>query len=276
MSRLNEVKPRNNFQNSMQYRTEYNNFPNPLNKSDSIYFRDTIKQFCPHQRFVDHRPYPFRSSVLPPIDFNYYNNPTEKDMYVPCFKNYHKREINPLVTREDLAKYIKTGGSLFNHRRPCVSCNRINDGNYGRNYYTYYQKSFPFINGNFCGENFKYTNGLKTPTLSRNNGNVRYRLRGIDHGNYNNYDTNNNFNNNYNNNYDNTNEDENEKKNSAEKDNLKNEKDNEMDTINNKYNTISNYSDYKPKYRRRFHKTQIFNNYKPFMVDDFKEYADYE
>ena len=32
----------------------------------------------------------------------------------------------------------------------------------------------------------------------------------------------------------------------------------------------------KPKIGRRFHKVQIFNNYKPFLVDDFREYAKYE
>ena len=34
-----------------------------------------------------------------------------------------------------------------------------------------------------------------------------------------------------------------------------------------------NYLNLKP--RRRFHKTQIFNNYKPFLVDDFKDYGEY-
>ena len=45
--------------------------------------------------------------------------------------------------------------------------------------------------------------------------------------------------------------------------------------INNK-SKYYNYYGATPKYKRTFHKTQIFNHYKPFMVDDFKEYADYE
>ena len=43
---------------------------------------------------------------------------------------------------------------------------------------------------------------------------------------------------------------------------------------NKKSKNIVNYFRIKPK--RRFHKVQIFNNYKPFLVDDFKDYADYE
>ena len=123
---------------ALGFQTDQNDYLNPYNKTSSVYFRDTIKQFCPHQRFVDHRPYPYRPFVKPPTDFNYFNNPTEKDSFVPCFKNYAKRELNPLVTRQDLSKYLKYNGGLIKHQRPCNSCSRINNGNYGRNYYTHY------------------------------------------------------------------------------------------------------------------------------------------
>ena len=199
----------------------------------------------------------------PPSDFSYFNNPTEKDSFVPCFKNYAKRELNPLVTRQDLAKYLKYNGGLIKHQRPCNSCSRINNGNYGRNYYNINHKSFPFINGNFTGTNFRITNGFNAPYQTGNNRSqqIRYKIR--DYDNYHNNDYNNQYNNeNINNEYD-----ENEKE---KKEDIKKEND-----ICSKSKYI-NYYGATSKYKRTFHKIQIFNHYKPFMVDDFKEFADYE
>jgi hypothetical protein len=192
MSSLVEKKNKNN--SSLQFKTDYSDYLNPYNKSNSIYFRDTIKQFCPHQRYVDHRPYPYRSFVKPPTDFNYFNNPTEKDSFVPCFKNYPKRELLPLVTRQDLAKYLKNNGKLISHKRPCNSCSRINYGNYGRNYYTIEHKSFPFINGNFTGTNFRVTNGFSTLYQTRKD---RKRRLGYKIKDYDKNQTNGEFNNEY-------------------------------------------------------------------------------
>ena len=243
----------------LEYHTENNNY-NPYNKANSIYFRDTIKQFCPHQRFVDHRPYPIRPFMNLPSDFNYFNNPTEKDSFVPCFKNYEKRELNPLVTRQDLAKYLKYNGGLIKHQRPCNSCSRINNGNYGRNYYNINHKSFPFINGNFTGTNFRNTNGYNTPYTRPNRRD------------YDNYHTNNDYNNQYNNENINNEYNENEKEKKEDFNTINVKKDNDL-ISKSKY---INYYGATPNYKRTFHKTQIFNNYKPFMVDDFKEFADYE
>ena len=255
MSSLVERKNKSNL--SLQFKTEYSDYLNPYNKSNSIYFRDTIKQFCPHQRYVDHRPHPYRSFVKPPSDFNYFNNPTEKDSFVPCFKNYPKRELLPLVTRQDLAKYLKNNGKLISHKRPCNSCSRINYGNYGRNYYTIEHKSFPFINGNFTGTNFRVTNGFSTIYQTRNDRKrrLRYKIK-----NYDNNKTNEEFNNEY---YEN-------QKNYSENKNQSNI------NRNNFYEGEYFGGGATPNYKRRFNKTQIFNHYKPFMVDDFKEFADYE
>ena len=253
---------------TLGFQTDNNIYINPYKKENSIYFRDTIKQFCPHQRYVDHRPDPYRPFVKPPTDYNLFNNPTEKDSFVPCFKNYSKRELNPLVTRQDLSKFLKSNNGLIKHQRPCNSCSRINRGNYGRNYYTMYQKSFPFINGNFTGNNFRVIHGYNTPYQLRNNRSreLRYKIRDYD-----NYQTNNEYNNQFNYENNNNNEqNENEKEIKESCQNIK--KENEL----NKQSKYYNYYGATPKYKRTFHKTQIFNHYKPFMVDDFKEFADYE
>ena len=246
---------------SLNFRT-YNNVLDPYNKKNAIYFRDTIKQFCPYQRFVDHRPYPIRSFVTPPIDFNYYNSPTEKDAYISCYKNFPKGDLLPLVTRQDFAKYIKNNGKLIKHQNPCNSCSKINEGNYGRNYYTIDHKSFPFINGNFTGTNFKSFNGFNT-SYGGNRRRIRYKIRDYDK-----YQTNNEYNNEINNN----------RNNNEHYSNQTNDG-NEGFKMDNNANsgTIVNETDSNiPKIKRRFHKTQIFNRYKPYMIDNFKEYADYE
>lgn len=254
MSSLEENK--NKYNSSLQFKTEYLDYLNPYQKSNSIYFRDTIKQFCPHQRYVDHRPYPYRPFVKP-TNFNYFNSPTEKDSFIPCFKSYPKRELLPLVTRQDLAKYLKNNGKLISHKRPCNSCSRINYGNYGRNYYTIEHKSFPFINGNFTGTNFRIINGFSTLYQERNDRKRRlpYKIKDYD-----NNQTNGEFNNEY---YEN-------QKNYSENKNQSNI------NRNNFYKTEYFRGGATPNYKRRFNKTQIFNHYKPFMVDDFKEFADYE
>ena len=258
MTTLLERKNKN--KSSLQFGTENSDFLNPYKKKNSIYFRDTIKQFCPHQRYVDHRPYPYRSFVRPPTDFNYFNNPTDQDSFVPCFRNYPKRDLLPLVTRQDLAKYLKSNGQLIKHQRPCNSCSKINYGNYGRNYYTIDHRSFPFINGNFTGTNFRVTNSFGMPyhTSYDRNRNIRYKIRDYDN-NENNGEFNNEF--------------------YESQKNLDKEENKKQNNVNNK-NKFSE-TEYlgggaTPKYKRRFHKTQIFNHYKPFMVDDFKEFADYE
>ena len=229
-------------------KTESNNCLNQLTKKNNMkYYRDTLKQFCPFQRVVDYRPYPFRNFVRASANYNYYNNPTEKDSFFSCFVNYPKKEIQPLITRQDLKKYFKVGGKILKHYKPCSACNRIRDGNYGRNYYTMYHKSFPFINGNFTGTNFRIKTG-KPSVKSRND--MRSSLNINDFG------------------YTN-----------SEKPNIKSVNRNEFnEKVNNSCkksktnNSTDIFRNYTLSEKRQFHKTQIFNRYKPFLVDDFNDY----
>ena len=263
----NKAKP------ELQFLTENNQYTNSLNQKKTIYFRDTIKQNGPKQKYAEHIPYAYRSGVKP-----------QGDDYMPYFENYPRGDINPLTSRQNLSKFLKTKNSLFGHHRQCQACSRLNGGSYGKNYYTSYQKTFPLIKGSFVGDNSKYPNIKKScimPYQARSNGKLKYKLKNNNTLNYDNYD-------NYIYNETNCNEDNKIKYPKIEKNNTG------PDTIekqNNRYNTIDatnsikneNYGNqvlnsysYKPRFRRTFHKRQIFNNYKPFMVDDFHEYADYE
>ena len=297
MSYLYKQQARN--KSSSQRRAQTNNYFSPYDKENLIYFRDTIKQFCPFQRFVDHRPNPHRPLLNPPTDDSYYNYPTERENYNPCYYDYRTRQLYPLLTKEDLKIYLKNNGKLYKHQRPCSACLKINNGNYGRNYYTVKQKrTFPFVNGNFIGTDFRISSARKTP-YSIDIKKIRYKNRNP----YNNYDTYNQYNNEYNrneryNNEYNGNERynneyygnerynnkyyENEKYNNEKLDNEKynNEKldnenyNNEKEEIKEEKNYIdkknldADYYEFCPNVYGH-HKTQILNNYKPYMIDQY-------
>ena len=118
-----------------------------------------------------------------------------------------------------------------------------------------------------------YSNGFKTPQI-RNNGKIAYKLKD-NYDNENNNLVNNESNQEFNKNDEVEKNENNIEKNQIDQNQMHNEvkeEKNEEEKYENKYQF--NYFNTKP--RRRFHKVQIFNNYKPFLVDDFKEYADYE
>ena len=250
-------------------------------------FRDTSSQFCPHQKFVDHRPYPFRSFLKSTSNFNYFNCPVKSENFIPCYKAMNKRKCLPLITRQDLAKYFKFNGTLLKHIRPCTSCIKINKGNYGRNYSTVNQKRFPFIDGNFVGSGPGIIPRYKTPLNSRNkNNHFRYRLSSSK-GAYNNEaftNINNNMSSNTEldntyNNYMINNKKEERKNEEMDKfeeidDNVGNNETKGLKIISTNFS--NNMTFYQPLKRKKFHKTQIFNHYKPYLVDEFKEYAEYK
>ena len=250
-------------------------------------FRDTSSQFCPHQKFVDHRPCPYRSFLKSNSNFNYFNSPVKSENFIPCYKAMNKRKCLPLITRQDLAKYLKFNGTLLKHIRPCTSCIKINKGNYGRNYSTVNQKRFPFIDGNFVGSGPGIIPRYKTPLNSRNkNNHFRYRLSSSKEAYNNEVFTN------INNNMRNNNELDNIYNNYMINDKKEERKNEEMDKFeeiddnvgNNETkglkiistNFSNNTTFYQPLKRTKFHKTQIFNHYKPYLVDEFKEYAEYK
>ena len=251
-------------------------------------FRDTSSQFCPHQKFVDHRPYPYRSFLKSNSNFNYFNSPVKSENFIPCYKAMNKRKCLPLITRQDLAKYLKFNGTLLKHIRPCTSCIKINKGNYGRNYSTVNQKRFPFIDGNFVGSGPGIIPRYKTPLNSRNkNNHFRYRLSSSKEA-YNNEvftNINNNIMSNNNeldniyNNYminDKKEERKNEEMDKFEEidDNVGNNETKGLKIISKNFSNNTTF--YQPLKRTKFHKTQIFNHYKPYLVDEFKEYAEYK
>ena len=263
-------------------------------KNKNLTFRKTRylkQQFCPFQKYVDHRPNPYRPLTKSSSNVNLFNHPIQKEKYISCYKFIDRNKLYPLITRNDLSKYFKNDSILLKHKKPCYSCNKINEGNYGRNYYSVFKKSFPFVKGNFCGEIKKFVPRYNTPAHSRNQVNkIKDRFfQEITNKYNNNYTTEDTYRtkNMFKNIYDmEKKEEQKEEHKEEQKEEQKNEKEefnlNEFlkKNENKKFNVISRNSTssyfYRPMTRKRFHKTQIFDNCKPFLVDEFKEYGEYK
>ena len=147
-------------------------------KNETSYNRYTKNYFCPFQRYVEHRPNPYRPLSRTNSCKNRFNFPIEKEKFISCYKFMDRRKLYPLITRDDLSKYIKFNTTLFKHKKPCGPCKNINQGNYGQNYYSINKRSFPFVNGNFCGNLVKFTPRINDQNNhSRNNSKkLRYKL----------------------------------------------------------------------------------------------------
>ena len=256
------------------------------------------KPQIPKQKFNQ-----FHTFLRTSAPFNYY---PVKNGYVVYYNGGLVKEFRPLVTRQDLAKYLRTNGSLVKKTKRCFSgiknhnfaskayrndclCNFLRKSENKENIF---QNECPFIGNKSVNRRFFTPNSCFTPKTKKK---ITYKLKknnnktfdGYDKNNFQNEYIKNNFNSEVNNNINNNNfirdeminkYDQNEKLNCNT--GLVNNNDNDGMTTNKRDQILNNFntSSYtiRPKTARRFHKVQIFNNYKPFLVDDFKEYADYE
>ena len=232
-------------------------------KNETSYNRYTKNYFCPFQRYVEHRPNPYRPLSRTNSCKNRFNFPIEKEKFISCYKFMDRRKLYPLITRDDLSKYIKFNTTLFKHKKPCGPCKNINQGNYGQNYYSINKRSFPFVNGNFCGNLVKFTPRINEQNShSRNNSKkIRYKLiekmpMDYTEDKYKSVQ-------NVKNIFDKT------PKNNMEE--MKNEHCEGFQILSR--NNSNSY--FIRNTKTGFHKTQIFNNLKPFLVDEYKAFAEY-
>ena len=240
----------------------------------------------------------FHTFLRTSAPFNYY---PEKNGYVVYYNGGLVKEFKPLVSRQDLAKYLRTNGSLVKPKKRCLSsyknnnfCSRgyrtncmCNCMRRNQNKEQIYQNEYPYLGNTPVNRKIFSSSSSFVP---KNKGKIIYKLRNnnrtfncADENCYKNDYMQNNYNSEINNRYmDNYNDfgDEMNDKREQLNNNMREVNDNDgtvmskRDQILNCF-TSSSYT-IKPKIGRRFHKVQIFNNYKPFLVDDFKEYAAYE
>lgn len=196
------------------------------------------------------------------------NDKIEKRSYA-CYYNSNGqlRSIQPLVTRNDLAKYLNKNGSLLKNTRKRFFINdkkNFQSQAYRTNNFCHFVSksidhelpfrrcAFPLINNRY---NNKFSKNKKN--LFNNNNYSSVNNNEIENDILVNNDLNNN--------------------NAV---NLKtiNRKEDEKcckkDMMLNKYKS-GNFIVNPDFYRRTFHKAQIFNNYKPYLVENFRMFADY-
>ena len=245
-----------------KYLTENPNCYNTLNKTNYTYFRDRM-----NVNNLNHR-YNNNKSSTP---FNHYNNMNNKNNLFVSYNGGPQKQFCPLITNANLSQFFKTRSRSLKFRKPCGCFSNFNISKYTpcRDYQTidrkeelnnnYQMNKLPIIeNGNM-----RYSNGFKSPQI-KNNGKTIYRLKNNENDNYGlNNDVNKDIN---------KNEEIDNNNNVNQMNNEVKEEKRDQEFYGNRYQF--NYFNTKP--RRRFHKVQIFNNYKPFLVDDFNEYADYE
>jgi len=242
------------------FSTEYHETYNTFNKAKFPNLRDKMNNSSKFRNYTQNTAYKtFLKSSSP---FNYYNN--ERNNLQVNFNGGPKREFAPILSKTNLMNR----SSSLRYKRPCGCPSKYNISKYSecyepeyennlyRNYgtYQYNQRDLPYIN---TRDNLRYSNDFNrneygssgfytdrynnTPQVKNVSGKIKYKL------------------NDYRMNTDNNNEK------LENKNNNKNEED---------YNNKKNF--FKVATRRTFRKTQIFNNYKPFLVDDFRDYGDYE
>ena len=261
MSSTNRIDTPENIND--KYLTENPDYYNTFNKTNYTYFRDRMNANNLNNRYNN-----YKSST----PFNHYNNMNNKNNLFVSYNGGTQTQFCPLITNANLSQFFKTRSRSLKFRRPCGCYSNFNISKYTpcRDYPTFERKEqyntnyqmdkLPIIEN----ENMRYSNGFKAPQI-KNNGKTIYRLK----NNYNdndNYGLNNEVNKDINKNEEIKNNNANQMNNEAKEE----KRDDEY--YGNRYQF--NYFNTKP--RRRFHKVQIFNNYKPFLVDDFNEYADYE
>lgn len=251
-------------------RTEVNIPKNIIPKKKiSIFAPDKTTYYNPPQKNLDKRLFPYRSFNGFSSNCNHINQPNENEKNV----YYHHVETNrlkPLVTRQDLLKYLRQSGKLIKRKRYCISCERIKEENSKNNFSTIEQNNLPVITGRSFGNKFKIIHRYKTPSNSRNQAsNLKYKC------------------------IDCNNEDKSKMikilKSSCDIPSIEEEKNGRYDNCD-KLNEVTKDNNeklklvsvnntkrvfYVPKKRTNFHKIQIFNHYKPYLVDEFKDFGDY-
>ena len=251
-----------------QFLSEYHKSYNTFNKSKNLSFRDKIQQSFVHPKYVNfnnNRPHSYRTFLKSAAPFNYYND--RRDNLLVCYNGGPKKEFYP-VSRSNFSKN-RTSTSL-KFRRPCGCYSKYNLSKYSQvfdpyyNYNNFYQgQELPSIDNNinsrYSDEN--YMNKFDKPKIRNKGGKISYKLKE---------------------NVEDFQREEKEeermctepsnKENIESKNRVVDEKINTGKSMNDDFRK-KNYLNLKP--RRRFHKTQIFNNYKPFLVDDFKDYGEY-
>lgn len=292
---LNTPKNINN-----EYLNQNGDYLNTFNNNNYSSFRDKMKMMNNYKSNNYFSPNRYNSFFKSSAPFNYYNKMNDRDRLLLRYNGGPQKEYdyNNYITRDNISKFIQKRNNSNRYKRPCGCYSKYNISKYSQvfphpeyeneNQYGFYnqQQKLPLIGDNANNLRYSYTNGFTTPEIkNKRSGKLTYNLKeNYENENQLNTESNNlaknqNANGNVPENVNNINENINQIDNNEVINDGKVEENNEnIEKKVSNGNTIfilkNNCFNIKPK--RRFHKVQIFNNYKPFLVDDFKEYGYFE
>ena len=285
-----------------EYFPKNGEYLNTFNKTNYSSFGDKMKMMNNYKCNNYYKPNQFNSFFKSSAPFNYYHNMNDRDRLLVRYNGGPQKEYNSFITRDNLSHFLRKKNNSNRYKRPCGCYSKYNITKYSQvlehpQYDREYQygnynrgQKLPLIGDNDNNLRYSYTNGLMTPDIKNKRiGKLTCKLK--DNYDSENYPLNNESNNLANNQNAcendahenvnvNVNENINQNENNEAINDVKEEEKNEnIEKKVSNGNTIfimKNNNCFNIKPRRRFHKVQIFNNYKPFLVDDFKEYGFFE
>ena len=234
---------------SIKLKSNIHNYQNLLNK----------------RKYVLGRPNLHRSFLTSSAPFNYYRNPVDKNSYLVCYNGGPQNQLFSFINRDDInQEYCKNNKEpIFRSIKPCGCPSQQPIPKLSRNL-SYLNNKMDNNNGKTFFNNCEKINCLPQRPLSRNeklfNGfrNVNTLRRSKDGkiiftlkkfiG-------------------------ENNKLNSLRYEDKKEDEkiDKKNMLLRNRYGSI--YA-FRPRINKIFHRTQIFDHCKPFLVDEFQEFPD--
>lgn len=265
------LKTPNNI-NKTNFDSKYNNGFNPSKRLKNTFYQSP--GLFSKKKFIFPKPSIYHSFINSSAPFNYYKNPVEKNAFLICYNGGPQSQIHSFITIKDLKKESNNKKIIYN-LKPCgclsrqpvtkLSKNLTYAENYGYNKEINRKKNNTFKRINYLTKKPLFRNARnscgfltsnKTLMMKKDGNMIRSMKQFNDE-----------------NNYENRKDFRREKafdrfQNSKYYEN-KGEKDKK---IRNRIN--SSCYGFRPRYNNLFHKSQIFNHCKPFLVDEFNEFPD--
>lgn len=243
--------------NNNQFRSKYKEVFTPMKKQQNNY--GDYLNLSKKDKFIFHRPNYYRSFINSSAPFNYYKNPKDKNTFLISYNGGPKKQLHTYITKEDLKedfhenkdfihKNINPSIYQIKNKFPKLSRNKSfneNNDKRGNNYMSNTFNKIEYLPENHFNRDVSGFRSSKAFRMSKD-GKIILTLKKF---NDNKYNLNNNLR------YE-KNENENE----------------EVKNMKIKPRFINSCFSFRPRINKRFHKTQIFNLCKPFLVDEFQEF----
>ena len=230
------------------------------------------------------KPNIYSSFINSSAPFIYYKDPSNKNTFIINYNGGPKKQIHIFKKTDDYKNDLNEKQIIYRNYKPC--------GYLSNNYMPKLSRSLSYneyFKNNYINMKKSHYNNYNKVYLSPSNNGLRSFKRSMTPNNFrmtkdgkivltlkkfrdeNNHEENNNIRYESQKKYENNEYNENNVINENNENNEINEN-NEKDKSRNKFN--SSFYNFRPRIFNSFHKTQIFNHCKPFLVDQFQEFPD--